>query len=101
MDFLLGYIGQWKTGRIIRLTYKKGIISSVSEWFDVLVYDAFNTFITKNVAKYEGYQELPVHFTGSVAYYFSNLLRKVAVDQGIHIKHITEHPIAGLTLFHQ
>lgn len=66
-----------------------------------LVYDAFSTFITKNVVKYEGYQELPVHFTGSVAYYFSNLLRKVAVDHGIHIKHITEHPIAGLTLFHQ
>lgn len=66
-----------------------------------LVYDAFTTFITKNVVKYEGYKELPVHFTGSVAYYFNNILRKVAVDQGIYIKHITEHPIAGLTLFHQ
>ncbi len=66
-----------------------------------LVYTAFKTFITKNVAKYEGYQELPVHFTGSVAYYFGNLLRKVAAEEGIHVKHITEHPIAGLTLFHQ
>lgn len=66
-----------------------------------LVYDAFTTFITKNVVKYEGYKEVPVHFTGSVAYYFNNILRKVAVDQGIYIKHITEHPIAGLTLFHQ
>lgn len=66
-----------------------------------LVYTAFTTFITKNIAKYEGYQGMPVHFTGSVAYYFSNLLRKVAADHGIHIKHITEHPIAGLTLFHQ
>ena len=58
-------------------------------------------FITKNVSKYEGFKEVPVHFTGSVAYYFNNILRKVAVDQGIYIKHITEHPIAGLTLFHQ
>ncbi|WP_323758521.1 N-acetylglucosamine kinase [Roseivirga sp.] len=66
-----------------------------------LVYVAFTTFITKNVVKYEGYKEVPVHFTGSVAYYFNNILRKVAVDQGIYIKHITEHPIAGLTLFHQ
>ena len=66
-----------------------------------LVYTAFSTFITKNVVKYEGYRELPVHFTGSVAYYFSNLLRKVAADEGIYIKHISEHPIAGLTLFHQ
>lgn len=66
-----------------------------------MVYDAFTVFIEKNVAKYEGYQKVPVHFTGSVAFYFSGILRKVAVDQGIHIKHITEHPIAGLTLFHQ
>jgi len=66
-----------------------------------LVYDAFTIFITKNVSKYEGFKEVPVHFTGSVAYYFNNILRKVAVDQGIYIKHITEHPIAGLTLFHQ
>tara|TARA_A100000171_G_C2133173_1_gene148079 strand:+ start:694 stop:1530 length:837 start_codon:yes stop_codon:yes gene_type:complete len=66
-----------------------------------LVYDAFTVFITKNVSKYEGFKEVPVHFTGSVAYYFNNILRKVAVDQGIYIKHITEHPIAGLTLFHQ
>ena len=66
-----------------------------------LVYDAFTIFITKNVSKYEGFKEAPIHFTGSVAYYFNNILRKVAVDQGIYIKHITEHPIAGLTLFHQ
>ena len=66
-----------------------------------LVTNAFGTFIKKNVAKYEGYKELPVHFTGSVAYHFSSLLRKVAVAEGIHVKHISEHPIAGLTLFHQ
>ncbi len=83
-------------------SFAKFINEHISEpYMYKLVYDAFNTFITRNVAKYEGYQELPVHFTGSVAYYFSNLLRKVAADNGIHIKHITEHPIAGLTLFHQ
>ncbi|MFT6970408.1 MAG: glucosamine kinase [Roseivirga sp.] len=66
-----------------------------------LVYHGFNTFITKNVVKYEGFKEVPVHFTGSVAFYFGNILRKVAADHGIYIKHITEHPIAGLALFHK
>jgi N-acetylglucosamine kinase-like BadF-type ATPase len=66
-----------------------------------LVYNGFNTFITKNVVKYEGYKEVPVHFTGSVAFYFGSILRKVATDHGIYIKHITEHPIAGLALFHK
>lgn len=66
-----------------------------------LVYNGFNIFITKNVTKYEGYKDIPVHFTGSVAFYFGSILRKVATDHGIYIKHITEHPIAGLALFHR
>jgi len=82
--------------------FAKFISEHISEpYMYQLVYNAFNTFLTKNVVKYEGYQNIPVHFTGSVAYYFNNVLRKVATDQGIFVKHISEHPIAGLTLFHQ
>jgi hypothetical protein len=51
--------------------------------------------------KYENYQRLKVHFVGSIAYYFSDILRQVAQDKGITVKNILEGPIAGLTLFHQ
>lgn len=66
-----------------------------------LVAHGFDLFLTKNVMKYEGYTRLPVHFTGSVAYYFGNILRDVAIDKGLQVKHISQQPIAGLTLFHQ
>ena len=66
-----------------------------------LVAEGFDTFLTKNVMKYDAYQELPVHFTGSVAYHFGTILRSVAQEKNIFVKHISEHPIAGLTLFHQ
>ncbi len=66
-----------------------------------LVADGFQLFMTRNVMKYEGHQDLPIHFTGSVAYYFGNILRDVAMQNGLQIKHITQEPIAGLTLFHQ
>ncbi|OEK03105.1 N-acetylglucosamine kinase [Roseivirga sp. 4D4] len=66
-----------------------------------LVATGFELFITKNVMKYEGHKKLPIHFTGSVAYYFGNILRDVAMNKGLQIKHITQQPIAGLTLFHQ
>ena len=83
-------------------TFAKFIGEHISEpYMYRLVYDAFSIFLNKNVAKYEGYNTLPVHFTGSVAFYFNNVLRKAAADQGIYIKHISEHPIAGLALFHQ
>ncbi len=66
-----------------------------------LVYAGFEEFCRKNIMQYEGYKENRVHFTGSVAFYFSDVLRQVANDLGITLKNISETPIAGLTLFHQ
>jgi glucosamine kinase len=66
-----------------------------------LIYNSFSDFYENNVMKYPDYQNLKVHFTGSVAYYFSNILRQVANDKGITVKNILEGPIAGLTLYHQ
>lgn len=66
-----------------------------------LVYDGFSAFFEKNVCKYENYQQYKVHFTGSVAFYYSNVLRQVANDKGIVLQNIMETPIAGLTLYHQ
>jgi glucosamine kinase len=45
--------------------------------------------------------DLPVHYTGSIAYFFSDILRQAAVDKGIAIGQVTKDPIAGLALFHQ
>ena len=66
-----------------------------------LVYDGFEIFFQKNILKYTDYQNVPVHFTGAVSFYFSNILRQVGSDLGITVKHIVEGPIAGLTLYHQ
>ncbi|MBX2960978.1 MAG: N-acetylglucosamine kinase [Cyclobacteriaceae bacterium] len=65
-----------------------------------LVYDGFSEFMEKNVMRYEKYSELKVHFVGSVAFYFSDILRQVANDKGIMVKNIMESPIAGLALYH-
>jgi glucosamine kinase len=65
-----------------------------------LVYDSFEEFYENNVMKYAGYKNLKVHFTGSIAFYFSDILRQVANDKGITVKNILEGPIAGLTLYH-
>lgn len=66
-----------------------------------LIYDSFSEFYENNVMKYANYQNLKVHFTGSIAFYFSDVLRQVANDKGITVKNILEGPIAGLTLYHQ
>ena len=66
-----------------------------------MVYDGFRQFLEKNVRKYEDYPRYKVHFTGSIAFYYSNVLRQVANDEGFAIQNIVESPIAGLTLYHQ
>jgi len=66
-----------------------------------LVYDSFSEFYENNVMKYDNFKNLKVHFTGSIAFYFSDILRQVAADKGITVKNILEGPIAGLTLYHQ
>jgi glucosamine kinase len=66
-----------------------------------LVYNSFSEFYENNVMKYENYQNLKVHFTGSISFYFSDILRQVANDKKITVKNILEGPIAGLTLYHQ
>ncbi|MGC3944159.1 MAG: N-acetylglucosamine kinase [Chryseolinea sp.] len=66
-----------------------------------LIYNSFAEFYENNVMKYDNYKNLKVHFTGSIAFYFSDVLRQVANDKGITVKNILEGPIAGLTLYHK
>ncbi len=66
-----------------------------------LVYNSFADFYENNVMKYEKHASLKVHFTGSIAFYFSDVLRQVANDKGIIVKNILEGPIAGLALYHK
>jgi glucosamine kinase len=66
-----------------------------------MVYKAFDEFFERYVVKYDAYQQVPVHFVGSIAFYHSNILRQVALDRNIMVKNILESPIAGLTLYHQ
>jgi N-acetylglucosamine kinase-like BadF-type ATPase len=66
-----------------------------------LVYKAFDLFFQRHVCKFENYINYKVHFTGSVAFYYANVLRQVANDKGITLKNIVEEPAAGLVLYHQ
>jgi glucosamine kinase len=71
------------------------------EYCHNLMYNCFNEFYEEVVMRYENHQNFKVHFVGSIAFHFQDILRKVARDKGIVVQHIMEGPIAGLTLFHQ
>jgi N-acetylglucosamine kinase-like BadF-type ATPase len=66
-----------------------------------LFYQGFMDFFKRHVMRYDKYKEKPVNFVGSIAYYNSDVLRKVGTDLEVSIQIILEAPIAGLTLYHQ
>ncbi len=65
-----------------------------------MVIENFREFFLHHVLRYPDAKQLPLHVTGSVGFYFSNLLRRVAEEQGVRLGRVTETPIAGLLNYH-
>jgi N-acetylglucosamine kinase-like BadF-type ATPase len=65
-----------------------------------MVVENFRVFFIHHVLRYPHSKEWPLHVTGSVGFYFSNLLRRVAEEQGVRLGRVTETPIAGLLNYH-
>jgi glucosamine kinase len=65
-----------------------------------LVLNAFDEFITRNVLQYKMVRELPVHFTGSIAHYFSDLLSAALKKHQLKPGNIIKDPMDGLIDFH-
>ncbi|HOH95967.1 MAG: ATPase [Paludibacteraceae bacterium] len=65
-----------------------------------LIYDSFTEFIVRNIKQYD-YQKYPIHFTGSIAYNFKEILSEVVSKQNMKLGNITQNPIEGLVRFHK
>jgi N-acetylglucosamine kinase-like BadF-type ATPase len=62
-----------------------------------LVRNGMNEFLDVSVSHYEDYKKLPVHFVGSIAFFFENILREVASEKNIQIGKVIKKPIKELT----
>lgn len=69
-------------------------------YFYKLVYDQFVLFLNKYVSIYPQSAQLPVHFTGSVAWYFREILAKAVIAQGLKLGKVLADPMEGIVLFH-
>lgn len=70
-------------------------------YFYRLVHEGFNLFVNKVLKGYDNSEIMPIHFSGSVAFIYGNILRKVVAESGMIMGNIVQSPIAGLTLYHQ
>ena len=53
-------------------------------------------FMDVNVCNINGYQNMPVHFIGSIAYHFSETLKEAARARNIQVGKIIQKPIDNL-----
>jgi len=64
-----------------------------------LVKKGFREFFETNVLSYSESNLVPVHFTGSIAWVFRDLLREVATEYSVNIGSIIRKPINGLATY--
>lgn len=65
-----------------------------------LVLNSFKSFLKRNVMQYD-YHDTPVHFIGSVAYYYKDVLAQAADEMGIRLGTILKSPMEGLIAYHR
>lgn len=66
-----------------------------------LVKQGLLEFLDIHVCRFENYQEVPVHFVGSIAFFFEDVLREVAEQKHIQIGKIMKQPVEGLVKYFQ
>ena len=65
-----------------------------------MVYGALESFIVRNVKQYPT-DKYPVNFTGSIAYYFADILKDLSVKYNFKIGKIEQDPLGGLIEYHK
>lgn len=66
-----------------------------------IIVSSFDDFFSLVTQYYDSSSRLSFHFSGSIAFYFNDILRRSGKGHKVTIGSIVENPIAGLTLFHQ
>lgn len=65
-----------------------------------LVLNSFKDFLKRNVMQYNR-RNLPVHFTGSVAFYYKGVLEEAVQAMGMQMGQVLQSPMEGLIKFHR
>lgn len=75
--------------------------SERNEYFNSVLKKGMKDFFKNRIKTYDKYQELPVHFVGSIAYFSSDIINEVAKKYGVTIGNIVRRPIDGMIDFHR
>lgn len=66
-----------------------------------IIEDCFNEFFHQHLLKYRQSWKTPIHFTGSIAYIFSDVLKEMCSQYEFELGRILQHPLEGLLEYHK
>jgi N-acetylglucosamine kinase-like BadF-type ATPase len=69
-------------------------------YFQEMVYNGLAHFADIHITCFQNFKEVPVHFVGSVAYHFQDILNRVAEDMGFTVGKVVKKPIVPLAEYH-
>ncbi len=69
-------------------------------FIDKMIYEGLLEFIRIHVCCYDDCKEVPVHFIGSIGFFFEDQLKRAADTAGITLGVISRKPIDGLVDYH-
>ena len=99
-DFMEGVYKKEKPNQFLA-QFVPFISENISEGYCVnLIENSFQEFINRNISMYSGFQEQPVSFVGSVAFYFQDQLINVLNKNRLRLKTVLKEPSNGLLKFH-
>lgn len=65
-----------------------------------LIYKGLASFISTHVWCFTNFREVPVHFVGSIAYYFKEQLELVAFNHNFTVGKVVKRPVLSLARYH-
>jgi N-acetylglucosamine kinase-like BadF-type ATPase len=82
-------------------TFSKFISDHITQTeMQEMVSGAFSLFVEKYILKHENADKYPVHFTGSIAFHYQDILRKVLASKSLHCGKILKTPLEGLVEYY-
>jgi hypothetical protein len=70
-------------------------------YFADIINKGLRQFAKIHITCYPNYREVPVHFVGSVSYYFQDVLRDIAGEMGFTVGNINKNPVSALLEYHK
>lgn len=65
-----------------------------------IVKNCFNKFFEANISKYANHKETPLHFVGSIAFIYQDILKEVSSQYGVEIGLVIKDPVDKLVSYH-